>query len=563
MLQHLFLWTGAVIVPSEFEYIYSTYIFLLCLYLIYQRDRLEQEMKLLFFIFMHLICVYMYQKFNELVNSIVFICDRLVAIEHFLISIKSGIDNAFWQFESWRFSRALLFGAKNHIDQSEKWVIQAVGVGHLFVVSGLHVGFLYALLRMLIRWCWCVIPSQWLIYVPSKKILEVGVGSILIVGYGLLIGWAPAISRASIMLLVWNVVHAFHYSVRVSKLLWIAFISIVILDLDSVYLPSLWLSFVLVFLIVHMSRVPLSLIYRLGGIQVVLSVGALIMIAGWQDYISIYTMLINFLMIPFTAFFWFPVGFFAVIESMLFDSYFLMTIVDTVVLFVFELLKITVFDYPLLKLNQILPMLFKVLAILPLAFSVLFFNWRSFCITLSMVLTFLLIGTNTFLTPFTFCSWGNLLCPSQVIMLKNDNNDVVLLAKDLRHASKEKREWRKSSTGWFSGKYELDDYVNRFMLLDNSVVFLLWPDAQEKLTSNVLFAVSPDVVVFSLVPSEKLKSRLEALKVGWLVIGLNQNLILEEYSDSIDIRFSECHFLSLSEDQTLCKRVEIFENMIN
>ncbi len=558
MSQHLFLWTGAIIVPSEFKSMYSTYILLLCLYLMHQRQKLDQDIALLLLIIMYLANSYIYHKFNELFSSIAFIYDNFVMVEKKLLWLKSYVDNLFWPFESWRFSRALIFGLKNGMDQSDKWVVQVVGVGHLFVVSGLHVGFVYAMLRVSVSGCWYFFPNLWVDYLASKKWIEVSLGSLLILSYGFLVGWEPAITRACIMLLVWRYLHLFHYSISIHKLLWLAFISLLIVDANVFYETGFWLSFVLVYLIVHMGRVPLPLPYRLAGIQTILSIGALIMIAGWQDYVSIYTILVNFFMVPFTAIFWFPISFISIVETIVFNTYFLMTVVDCVVMFVFRMLQVIAFDFYIMPLNMTLSMFFKVFAVSVLAFSVMFFKGKSFVVAAFMAFTFLFVEQQKNSSISIICTWFNQKCSSQITILKNTGSNI-LLTQD----SFEKSEELRFNTNWFSGGEELGDYLFRIKAFDKSIELLLWPDAQAKLTSQVVFALLPDIVVFHSEPNRILKMRLIALGVNWLVIERNQSLIIEKYRDYIDIRFSGCHYLYLSEDRSHCERVEIFQNMIN
>lgn len=56
--------------------------------------------------------------------------------------------------------------------------------------------------------------------------------------------------------------------------------------------------------------------------QVMLSTASMVLILGWQDAISIVSIAVNLLMIPFAASLWFPIGMMACLESLIFQTEF-------------------------------------------------------------------------------------------------------------------------------------------------------------------------------------------------------------------------------------------------
>lgn len=87
-------------------------------------------------------------------------------------------------------SYAVLFGNKSDIDYSTKQTFRNAGVIHLLTVSGLHVGFLIALVCFLLS----------LIHI--KRIWTTLISAIFLILFNILCGFAPAVFRASVMALV-------------------------------------------------------------------------------------------------------------------------------------------------------------------------------------------------------------------------------------------------------------------------------------------------------------------------------------------------------------------------
>ena len=74
--------------------------------------------------------------------------------------IIARLDTLFEEFDSWRISRALLLGQDDLWSERDTWVIRTLGLAHLFVVSGLHTGFMFAIGCLISRSIWRLLPNQ-------------------------------------------------------------------------------------------------------------------------------------------------------------------------------------------------------------------------------------------------------------------------------------------------------------------------------------------------------------------------------------------------------------------
>ncbi|WP_191600164.1 ComEC/Rec2 family competence protein [Marinomonas algicola] len=565
MSQHLFLWMGAVIVPDDVNGLYSTCILLLCLYLISQRVRIEGEVHLVFVFFAYFLLMFVGQYLNQMHSIMALLYDNLIVASQKFGLAKGAVDNMFVKFSSWRFSRALLFGEKDAMNQLDKWVVQVLGVGHLFVVSGLHVGYLYAIIRIILNVIWCVLPASLILIGLSKRALEVFFTIVLIMLYGSFVGWGPAVSRACIMLICLNVLKAYHRSLSVKQLLLIAFMLVIAINSENLYSAGFWLSFVLVFVIVHMIRVPMIWPLKLFCIQILLSLTSMIIVVGWQEHVSIYTMFVNMVVIPFTAFFWFPVGVFSVIETLLLDTYYLMFFLDVALAFLFDVLSFIALQMTLVEINPFLPLPLIVFSIFVVVIMVMYFRWLSFIATVLMGVVLLFVGNEVTQSALFSCWLPGKFCPSKVFIIENKNNEL-LFSIFQKSITTDGNHFIRSvflDTGWYSGGSELKNYLQRIELLDKKWTLLIWPDSNSKLTVKRVFDMLPDLIILSTMPDENLIKMLDALKVAWIQVGANEKFVLKERSDSIYVGFSACHFLLLSHNQGLCERIEKIDIMVN
>ncbi|HKL73640.1 MAG TPA: ComEC/Rec2 family competence protein [Clostridia bacterium] len=86
---------------------------------------------------------------------------------------------------------SLVFGDMNYITEYDNDVMRATGLSHIFSVSGLHVGFLVALLIFLGK------------KLKIKAVIRLVVIAVLLSCYGLLTGFPSGVKRAAIMSLIY------------------------------------------------------------------------------------------------------------------------------------------------------------------------------------------------------------------------------------------------------------------------------------------------------------------------------------------------------------------------
>ncbi len=84
---------------------------------------------------------------------------------------------------------ALLLGRREELEIALYEQFRTSGSLHLLALSGLHLGILYLLLCLLLR------------FLPDQRVRRLVAGGLLL-GYVLLVGWRPSLERAAVMLLV-------------------------------------------------------------------------------------------------------------------------------------------------------------------------------------------------------------------------------------------------------------------------------------------------------------------------------------------------------------------------
>ena len=111
----------------------------------------------------------------------------------FAEKVRMGVQNALYKYmgkENGSVAYAVLFGDKRAIDSEVKDTYSTAGIVHILTVSGLHIGFLIALLGFVLKKCRV---KGWINFVVNMIIVGL---------YAYLCGFSPAVVRASIMGLV-------------------------------------------------------------------------------------------------------------------------------------------------------------------------------------------------------------------------------------------------------------------------------------------------------------------------------------------------------------------------
>lgn len=141
----------------------------------------------------------------------------------------------------------LTIGSKSLLDSKQWRVFQNTGTSHLMAISGLHVGLIASVVYYISRFIWSLFP--WLLLrIPAPRAASM-VTILMVILYGLLVGFSLPTQRAVIMIVILMLASLLYQYVPVWRRLLLAFFIIVIWDPFALFSSSFWLSFMAVFLI--------------------------------------------------------------------------------------------------------------------------------------------------------------------------------------------------------------------------------------------------------------------------------------------------------------------------
>lgn len=103
-----------------------------------------------------------------------------------MIRLDGAFSKVFSQDEK-GVANSLLFGDKSNLDAVDYQNIRAAGLAHIFAVSGLHIGFLVAVVAFILK------------KLKANNWITAGVLAILLLTYGTLCGFPSSMIRASVM----------------------------------------------------------------------------------------------------------------------------------------------------------------------------------------------------------------------------------------------------------------------------------------------------------------------------------------------------------------------------
>lgn len=267
---------------------------------------------------------------------------------------SSSFNLYFEQFTSWRYSLSLVKGDKALWDERDKWLINYLGLTHLFVVSGLHVGFVCILALLMSKFAWRMFIKFGFastINITSRRWCDLVLATLFSVVYASWSGAGEPVIRASVMAFLFLVLRAL-YRYRASfDILALCAWGMLLLWPGRVLDASYWLSFGFVLLLVWgIKKTPKY--GRFFFIQCLLSVFALLLTWGWQSSISSLTIIANLIMIPFVAFIWFPTTLIAAVEFSLFNHSAIYTVLDYVLVAVYGYLAWAIEAFPEIMLSS-------------------------------------------------------------------------------------------------------------------------------------------------------------------------------------------------------------------
>lgn len=238
------------------------------------------------------------------------------------------------QYPSWRFAYSIIKGDRSRWDERDRWLVNYLGITHLFVVSGLHVGFVCLLALLLSRFVWRV-NSVVRNYLYRRACLDWLIAVPLSFAYAYWSGMGEPAIRAALMALVFLSIKMTHHKVSLLTVLglcaWLMLLQWPGRALD----PSFWLSFSFVLLIALLLQ-RVSHYRRMLWMQCLMSLFALLLTLGWQSSLSALTVLVNLLLIPFVAFVWFPLSLVSLLEQSFYNTAYLYAYLDSVLLWIYK-----------------------------------------------------------------------------------------------------------------------------------------------------------------------------------------------------------------------------------
>lgn len=203
---------------------------------------------------------------------------------------------------------ALVFGWSSGMDSKTKSLFSDNQIMHLFVISGMHIGFIFLLISLTIYYF--VRPFSWCFQVSQTSRYWLALVCVAI--YVWLIGWPIPAARALIMIALPIGVHTI--GVRLSWLssMQIAMVLLVAVMPEAWLSLGAWLSFISVYLILFLLRwrlLPEHWLSRLLVFQCVMSLSVLPWAFGAGFPVNFLAGIINFFLAPVIGFVLLPMAF--------------------------------------------------------------------------------------------------------------------------------------------------------------------------------------------------------------------------------------------------------------
>ncbi|RBP84643.1 ComEC/Rec2 family competence protein [Marinomonas rhizomae] len=448
------------------------------------------------------------------------------------------LDEVFGSFHSWRFSKALLLGQDDLWSERDTWIIRTLGLAHLFVVSGLHTGFMFAIGCLLSKAVWQLLPNKIILSGLTRWQCDVFVIMPLLFMYAYITNWGEPVVRASIMLSVYLCARMLAIKASPYGIITLALWLVLLANPRAVLSPGLWLSFSMVYLLIGYCQTSTKL-PRLFMVQIMLSTASMVLILGWQEAISSASILVNVVLIPFAAFLWFPIALLSCAEALLIGSAYSYQLLDAVLYYIIMSVEWTAFQIPLL-----------------------FFE--SFTSSLPRWIMLLLIGYWVFQSPLkrgVFSAigiWCVLFLPMLVgtssadVMLMNRSNKLII-------SDRSKILIDESWAGADFSRLMFGSYLD----VDRQHAYMLAPHDIKDLTAQSLLDHDIKWIMLKREVPLQTTTMLEALNVDWLVIPNGESLAFHFQNNHVLLRHSSCIYSFFLLKSDTCKRVEKLESVLN
>ncbi|MCV2402733.1 competence protein ComEC family protein [Marinomonas sp. C2222] len=448
------------------------------------------------------------------------------------------LDEKFAHASSWRFSKALLFGDASLWGEKDTWVIRTLGLAHLFVVSGLHTGFMFVLGMQICRVIWWLMPHRILLRGFTRWQLEAIAIPPLLLFYGYLTSWGEPVVRAMIMLSLY--LGARILLIRVSALQVVTFTLWLVLLIEprAILNAGLWLSFSMVYLLISFFTVKHKF-GRIVFIQLMLSTASMVLILGWQEAISSVSILMNLVLIPFAAFIWFPWGWLSCLETLLLSTDHAYRVLDSLLSYVLSWMEWGAFNTPLLDFELNSPSIHRWLLLFLVVYWVFHSPLKRGWLAFIFIVIVLFFPASNYFQQADFVvenSYGSLLL---------SNREKLLLSND-----------------WYIGSLGELNVTRSFPSYSEMNLFLS-PSRVVELSSETLINSNVDWIVLEQVGPISLVTKLDALQVGWLEVLPNESLHIYFVGEQIRLKHSACIYSIFLLRSDTCKRVEKLESVVN
>jgi competence protein ComEC len=229
----------------------------------------------------------------------------LASIMNYRLDIADKIKNTYENQEIAGLSTALITGLRGQLDNDIRVHFKDSGLAHLMAISGMHMGFLAAIIFFLVRYIICLIPAIALNY--NSKNIAGAVTIAFAFFYLLLAGNTLPTLRAFLMILIFTVTMMMGRSKVALHTLCLIAIAILLVDPMSIFSASFQLSFTAVFAILLynqaqankliLSQTKVTRLVRFFSntlnISIIAFTATIFIVASHFGYISIYSIAAN------------------------------------------------------------------------------------------------------------------------------------------------------------------------------------------------------------------------------------------------------------------------------
>jgi competence protein ComEC len=452
--------------------------------------------------------------------------------------LLAKLDRAFENFDYWRFSKALLLGQDDLWSERDTWMVRTLGLAHLFVVSGLHTGFMFAIGRMISRSVWRFFPNRLLLYGVTRWHCDAVIVIPLLFAYAYITNWGEPVVRASIMLSVYLCARMLALKLSPYSIITFALWLVLLFEPRAVLSPGLWLSFSMVYLLIGFCQTSTKL-SRLLMVQVMLSTASMVLILGWQVAISSASILVNILLIPLAAFLWFPWALLSCMEVLIIGSTYSYEQLEILLYYIISFIEMIAFEWPLLIFEQHASDVPRLLMLL------LVIVWVYQSPLKRGIVSAIGIWVILFSSMLSNASEAGL-------SLVNKNNKLILTEKsDILLTNT----W----VGSDISRLRLDSYLNT----EQQGGYFLTPSNTSEITPQILLAHGVKWLILKQDGAEKIIAMLDGMNVKWLVIPAGGSMDFHFQKNRISLQHSSCIYSFFLLKSDTCKRVEKLESVLN